>query len=303
MIVFLKRAVLGASVLLSSCTTSSQGAPTTSSRAPKTAAVPPSSAVTPVTPVIPAAVANQTAAASVAKPSASIPLMNRAVPIPKDLCAAPNQKALRRRIEAALRRPAKNGLGKGSASPLVPCEHGELRVLQFSVSKQKILVLLEEDYRPSYISGGSARRSFAVVDRGVVFDHESLWDQIVQKETLHDADIVNLLVAALMLQGINTMILNSEQREAVVLRWPEAENAFLLDPPALRKKDKDHPILQAWMVHSYNERGVSCQYLDGMRVTFSGEKGLQLEQNHKYAAGTRMGQPCGDPLPSSAKKP
>jgi len=229
--------------------------------------------------------------------------MKLAVPVPRDLCADPNEKAVRNRVNAARsRRPTKGVSRLPLGGALVPCKHGRLRYLQFAISKQHILAVVEEDYRPSYLSGGSHHRSFALVDGAVVHDPGSLWKRIRAKNKLRDVDIVNLLVTAFMMKSRPDVVLNSTQTKAVLRRWPEAWGAFALAPPGLRKTGAGHVVLQAWTTGSYSERGVSCRYLNGWRLTFSQAKGIALVHNHKYAAGMNMGQPCGKPLPGASPR-
>jgi hypothetical protein len=230
--------------------------------------------------------------------------MKLAVPVPRDLCADPNEKAIRNEVNAArARRTSKGASDFHLGSALVPCKHGRLRYLQFAISKQRILAIVEEDFRPSYLSGGSHHRSFALVDGAVVHDQDALWKRIRAKKKLRDVDIVNLLVTAFMMKSRPNVVLNTAQTKAVLRRWPEARGAFALAPPGLRKTGAGQVVLQAWTTGSYSERGVSCRYLNGWRLTFSQVQGIGLVHNHKYAAGRKMGQPCGKPLPGTSPKP
>ncbi len=139
MIVFPKSFILGASALLLSCVTPPPKTPATSPHTPVEDSASPTSAVNPapptsaVNPAPPTSVTKPSPPAAVAKPAEAIPLMKQAVPIPQDLCAVTNHKAIRKRVDAALRRSATDELTKLIASPLVPCDAGKLRVLQFSI--------------------------------------------------------------------------------------------------------------------------------------------------------------------------
>ncbi len=229
--------------------------------------------------------------------------MALAVPVPKDLCADSKQRAIRKRVKAARAKGPGNGVIMPSRRKgLVPCKHGRLRFLQFSIAKQRILAVVEEDRRPSYLSGGSHFSSLALVDGAIVHDPRSLWRRVRAKAKLRDADMVNLLVAALMLRSRPNVVLNSAQTKAVVRHWPATKRAFALAPPGLHKTSTGHIVLQAWTTGSYSERGVSCRYLDGWRLTLRQAKGIQVVRNHKYATGSRMGRPCGPPMPSTSPK-
>jgi hypothetical protein len=228
-------------------------------------------------------------------------LTGPALPIPKDLCSSQDEKRIRRRVATSRASGGGKGLMPGAAGALVPCKHGRLRYLRFSRSKQDILVIVEEDRRPSYISGGSHKRSLALVNRTRVHGADELWRIIRHKDKLGAAEIAKLLVAALMFGAQPNMILNSRQSKDLVSRWPVAAKALSIDPPGLRMKDGARPVLQAWTTHSYSERGISCRYLEGWRVSFDRAKGLKRVRNHAYASGRRMGRPCGKPLPGAAR--
>lgn len=236
------------------------------------------------------------------KKPALTPWTGLAVPTLEKLCGNSKEKSIRKRVKAFRSQTSgKNFMGPSLGSDLVPCGHGLVRFVQFSISKQNILVVAEEDQRPSYLSGGSQYRGFGLVGKTIVRDQDALWKSILHKQKLSQEQIVKLLAATILLQTRPGIVLTSEQQKTVVSAWPKTESAFSLNPPGLYKADAGLPVLQAWVTHSYNERGVSCRYIEGWRATFDQTTGLQLVRNHDYAAGTRLGQPCGNPLPGVIK--
>jgi hypothetical protein len=237
-------------------------------------------------------------------PSSQAPSSKRlALPAPADLCASPQQQSVRawvRRAQAAQTRRGKQAPRTklpGRNEGLVPCKHGRVRFLRFAVSAQKVLMLVEEDARPSYLSGGSAFCSFAVLDDQLVEDVQSLWRRVGSSKTLPVATIARLLVASLMFQRRPNMVLSPEQRATVVRRWPATKAAFALAQPGLTQQGQHRFILQAWTTSSYHERGVSCRYLTGFRLSYDRKQGFASVRNHRYAAGSRLARPCGKPLP------
>lgn len=220
------------------------------------------------------------------------------VPLAKDLCSDPEERLIRERIKAAHGQAERSGeVVVPGGEALVPCEHGVLRYFQFGLSKHEILLVVEKDDRPSYLSGGAHHRSLAVIDGALVWDHEGLWKRIRNEDGLAKEDIVNLMVAVLMLRSQPEMIVNDQQRQEKVTHWPETKRAFELDPPGLRHQGDGVPILQAWTTRSYNERGVSCRHLEGWQLTYDPKAGIKVLHNHSYASGTDMGAPCGAKLP------
>ena len=223
--------------------------------------------------------------------STPITLTEIEIPIPQDLCGNLKEKKIRKRLKDVI------GLD------IVPCGHGVLRFLEFTISKKDVLIIVTQDNRPSYISGGSQYCSYALVDNEVFYSHDEFLKIVPQKDKLSNEEIVNLFVAVVMLQYRPNIILNNEQRRAVAEHWPEAENAFLLNPPGLYKNGNGHLTLQAWTTHEYSERGVGCRYIKGFRISYSRKTRIKLECNHEYADGTNMGQPCGKPIPGTIKEP
>jgi hypothetical protein len=236
------------------------------------------------------------------KISALTPWTEVAVPTLEKLCGNPKEKSIRKRVKTFRVQTSGNDfMGPSLGSDLVPCGHGLVRFVQFSISKQDILVVAEEDRRPSYRSGGSRYRGFGLVGDTIVRDQDALWKSIPHKKELSQEQIVKLLAATILLQARPEIVLTSEQKEIVVAAWPKTESAFSQNPPGLYKADADLPVLQAWITHKYSERGVSCRYIEGWRATFDQTTGLQLVRNHDYAAGNNIGRPCGNPLPGGTK--
>lgn len=224
------------------------------------------------------------------------------VPEPRDLCGHPRERIIRKRVKAA-REPGSAGAAvvPSPSRALVPCEHGRLVVFQFVLRQQRVLVVVEKDNRPSYLSGGAHYRCLALVDSALVYGIDAVWQQLKRKDKLQTRDIVNLQVAALMFGSQPNMIVNLSQCQTAVGAWPEAAPALALDPPGLYRRSDGTPVLQAWTIHSYSERGVACKYLQGWRYGYRAASGVSVEQRHAYAQGMNMGQPCGAPLPGAPK--